>query len=73
MQLFLEQQHNFGEQLRGLLGQAQQPVQRLKEIADRQAPIWRSVRKEFLKSLSRSKVIKPLLDLDEDGEPKPKP
>jgi polyhydroxyalkanoate synthesis repressor PhaR len=71
MQLFLEQQHQFADQLRGLLGQAQQPVQRLKEIADRQAPIWRSVRKEFLKSLSRSKVIKPLLDLGEDNEPKP--
>jgi hypothetical protein len=56
-----------------LLGQAQQPVQRLKEIADRQAPIWRSVRKEFLKSLSRSKVIKPLLDLGEDGGPESKP
>jgi len=32
-------------------------VQRLKEIADRQVPIWRTVRKEFLKSLSRAKAI----------------
>ena len=75
MQLFMDQNHNFAEQLRGLLGQAQHPVQRLKdiadqrlkELADRQAPIWRSVRREFLKSLSRAKVIKPLLERsDED-------
>ena len=71
MQLFLDQNHNFAEQLRGLLGRAEHPVQRLKEIADRQAPIWRSVRTEFLKNLSRAKVIKPLLDLSEDEEPKP--
>lgn len=62
MQLFLDQNHNFAEQLRGLLGKAEHPVQRLKDIADRQAPIWRSVRRESLKSLSRAKVIKPLLD-----------
>ncbi|MBL6751898.1 MAG: polyhydroxyalkanoate synthesis repressor PhaR [Nevskia sp.] len=70
MQLFLDQHHNFAEQLRGLLGQAQQPVQRLKDIADRQVPIWRSVRREFLKSLSRAKVIKPLLERGEsDSKP----
>ena len=59
LQLFLQQQGSFSEQLRDLLGQAQQPVQRLKELADRQVPIWRTVRKEFLKNLSRAKVIKP--------------
>ena len=76
MQLFLDQNHNFAEQLRGLLGQAQHPVQRLKDIADqrlkdladRQAPIWRSVRREFLKSLSRAKVIKPLLERERSDE-----
>ena len=68
MQLFMEQQGSFAEQLKGLLGQAQHPVQKLIDIADRQAPIWRSVRREFLKSLSKSKVIKPLLDrVDTDG------
>ena len=66
MQLFLDQNHNFAEQLRGLLGRAEHPVQRLKEIADRQAPIWRSVRKEFLKNLSRAKVIKPLLERSDE-------
>ena len=75
MQLFLDQNHNFAEQLRGLLGRAEHPVQRLKEIADRQAPIWRSVRKEVLKHLSRAKVIKPLLDrtdLEREEEDKDK-
>lgn len=68
IQLFLDQHGNFAEQLRGLLGQAQQPIQRLKEIADRQAPIWRSVRREFLKNLSRAKVIKPLLERTDEEE-----
>jgi polyhydroxyalkanoate synthesis repressor PhaR len=66
IQLFLDQHSNFADQLRGLLGQAQQPMQRLKEIADRQAPIWRSVRREFLKNLSRAKVIKPLLERSDE-------
>jgi polyhydroxyalkanoate synthesis repressor PhaR len=69
MQLYLEQQAHFSDQLRGLLGQAQQPVQRLKEIAERQVPIWRSVRKEFLKSLSLAKeAIKQGKEHD-DAEP----
>lgn len=55
LQLFSQQQHHFTEQLRGLLGQAQHPVLRLKEIAERQGPIWRSVRGEFLRGLSRTK------------------
>lgn len=55
MRLFLDQQGNFTEQLRQMLGQAQQPLAALKELADRQVPIWRTVRKEFLKSLSRAK------------------
>ncbi len=53
--LFLQQQSHFAEQLKDLLGQAQHPVQRLKDLAERQVPIWRSVRKEFLKNLSRTK------------------
>ena len=44
-----------------MLGQAQQPMQILKELADRQMPIWKSVRKEFIKNLAtRSKVLKTL-------------
>lgn len=55
LQLFVQQQSHFAEQLKDLLGQAQHPVQRLKDLAERQVPIWRSVRKEFLKNLSRAK------------------
>lgn len=70
LRLFSEQQQHFTEQLRDLLGQAQQPVLVLKELADKQVPIWRSVRKEFLKNLERAKSIKPLLQRGEDeGNP----
>lgn len=61
LRLFSEQQHHFTEQLRDLLGQAHQPVQVLKELAEKQVPVWRAVRKEFLKNLERAKAIKPLL------------
>lgn len=67
MRLFMEQQHNFSEKLSDLLGQAQQPVQTLKDLAERQVPIWRTVRKEFLKNLSRAKTI-PLWDKNADGD-----
>lgn len=57
--LFQEQQSHFTEQMRQMLGQAQQPLQVLKELADNQVPIWRSVRKEFLSNLSaKAKAIK---------------
>lgn len=52
MHMFLEQQQSFAEKVGALLGQAQQPLQSLKELTDRQAPIWRTIRREFLKSLS---------------------
>jgi polyhydroxyalkanoate synthesis repressor PhaR len=59
IQLFAQQQHHFTEQLRQMLGQAQQPLQVLKEMAESQIPIWKSVRKEFLKNLSsKAKAIK---------------
>jgi polyhydroxyalkanoate synthesis repressor PhaR len=50
--LFQEQQQQFTEQLRDLLGQAPQPIQSLVDLAERQVPIWRSVRAEFLRNLS---------------------
>ncbi|MGH8444034.1 MAG: polyhydroxyalkanoate synthesis repressor PhaR, partial [Solimonas sp.] len=54
-----EQQGHFTDQLRTMLGQAQQPLQVLKEMADKQVPIWRSIRKEFLHNLQISaKAIK---------------
>jgi polyhydroxyalkanoate synthesis repressor PhaR len=55
MRMFLDQQAHFTEQLKTMLGQAQQPLATLKELAERQVPIWRSVRKEFLKNLARPK------------------
>lgn len=56
IRLFLEQQSHFVEQLRQRLGQAQQPLLTLKEIAERQVPIWRSVRREFVRNLGRAKL-----------------
>ena len=67
LRLFSEQQHHFTDQLRDLLGQAQQPVQVLKELAEKQVPVWRAVRKEFLKSLERAKAINPLREKGEEG------
>ena len=55
LQLFAQKQHQFAEQLKQMLGQAQHPVQLLKDLAEQNVPIWRSVRKEFLKNLSRAK------------------
>ena len=55
MQLFMEQKQHFTEQVQTMLGQAQQPLHLLREIADQQVPLWRSVRKEFLKNLTRAK------------------
>jgi len=55
MQLFVQKQHQFAEQLKQMLGQAQSPVQLLKDMAEQNVPIWRSVRREFLKNLSRAK------------------
>ena len=55
MQLFVQKQHQFAEQLKQLLGQAQHPVQVLNDLAEQNVPIWRSVRREFLKNLTRAK------------------
>jgi polyhydroxyalkanoate synthesis regulator protein len=55
MQLYVQKQQQFAEQLKQMLGQAQHPVQVLKDLAEQNVPIWRSVRKEFLKNLSRAK------------------
>lgn len=54
MQLFAQKHHQFTDQLKHLVGQAQHPVQALRELAEQNVPIWRSVRREFLKNLSRA-------------------
>ena len=56
--MFVDQQSHFADQLKQKLGQAQQPLHALKDLAERQVPIWRLVRKEFLRNLSRSKLTK---------------
>ena len=53
MQLFTQKQHQFAEQLKHLVGQAH-PVQVLRDLAEQNVPIWRTVRREFLKNLSRA-------------------
>ncbi|HEY0974132.1 MAG TPA: polyhydroxyalkanoate synthesis repressor PhaR [Solimonas sp.] len=65
--LFQEQQSHFTEQLRQMLGPAQQPLQMLKELADNQVPIWRSVRKEFLRNLSNKAMAIKRRSQREDG------
>lgn len=54
-QLFVQKQHQFAEQVKELLGQAQHPMQVLNDLAEQNVPIWRSVRREFLKNLTRAK------------------
>lgn len=58
MQLFMEQQGRFTDQLKQVLGQAHSPLQTLRDIAEQQIPIWKTVRKEFLKNLSRAKNLR---------------
>ncbi|WP_420426830.1 polyhydroxyalkanoate synthesis repressor PhaR [Algiphilus sp.] len=53
MQMFLEKQQHFADQLRGMLGRAEQPFYQLRELAEEHVPIWRTVRREFLKNLGR--------------------
>lgn len=55
IQLFVQKQHQFSDQLKQVLGQVQHPVQALRDMAEQNVPIWRSVRREFLKNLSRAK------------------
>lgn len=69
MRLFMEQQQGFSDKISGLLGQVQEPVLSLKELADRQVPIWRTVRKEFLKNLSRVKTTAPLKGKNDADKP----
>lgn len=66
-ELFQQQQQHFSEQLKDLLGQAQQPIHALKELAEKQVPIWRSVRREFLHNLTNTaKSIKRRAGLDDE-------
>ena len=42
----------------GPLGRAEQPFHQLREMAEEHVPIWRTVRREFLKNLGREKAAR---------------
>ncbi len=52
LQLFTDQQAQFKEQIKQMLGSAGNPLHALRELADQNLPLWRSVRQEFIKSIS---------------------
>lgn len=52
MEFFNEQQHQFKDRMRRLLGN-NNPLAALRELSQYQLPIWRSVRREFLANLKR--------------------
>lgn len=52
---FVDQHSHFTEHLKQKLGHPPQPLLVLKDLAERQVPIWRVVRKEFLSNLTRAK------------------
>lgn len=52
LQLFVQKQHQFADQLKSLIGP--HPVEKLNELVEQNVPIWRSVRKEFLKNVTRA-------------------
>lgn len=51
LDLFNEQQHQFKDRLRKLLD-VNNPLAALRELSQEQVPIWRTVRREFLKNLT---------------------
>lgn len=65
LELFNEQQSQFRERLRRLLG-ANNPLVVLRELSQHQLPIWRSVRREFLANLARRDIQHPGEDKAKD-------
>lgn len=55
LQFFNEEQQQFKDRLKRLLGDGN-PLLILRELSKQQAPIWRTVRREFLKNLPGSKT-----------------
>ncbi len=51
LQLFTDQQAQFKDQLKQMLGSAGNPLSALKELADQNLPLWRKVRQEFLRNI----------------------
>lgn len=52
LEFFSEQQQQFKDRLRGMLG-ANNPLAALREMSQYQLPIWRTVRRQYLKNLTR--------------------
>lgn len=52
---FTEQQQQFVDNLKSMLN-SNTPLQTLRDISRQQIPIWRVIRKEFLKNLSRTRT-----------------
>mgnify|MGYP002176378503 CR=1 FL=1 len=57
LQLFIERSQQLKDQLRNRLGTAT-PLQTLKDLASENTQLWRAVRREFVKNLSRNKTGK---------------
>ncbi len=53
LQLFADQQSQFKDELRKLLGSAGNPLQALRDLADQNLPLWKTIRSEMLKSIHR--------------------
>lgn len=66
LEFFSEQQQQFHDRLRRLLG-ANNPLATLREISQHQLPLWRSVRREFLRNLSPERRRKKKSPGDRDG------
>ena len=50
LKLFNEQQQQFRDQMRTLVGN--NPIQMLRDLSQNNMPLWRSVRREFIKNLA---------------------
>ena len=51
LQFFQQEQNQFKERLNKILN-SNTPLQALKDLSQDQLPIWRAVRKEFIKNIS---------------------
>jgi polyhydroxyalkanoate synthesis repressor PhaR len=65
LRLFAEQQQQFIESLRHLLN-SNNPLQTLREMSRQHTPIWKTIRSEVLKNLSRARGDEPPVETDED-------
>lgn len=65
LEFFSEQQHQFQDRLKRLLG-ANNPLATLRELSQHQLPLWRSVRREFIRNLGPDRRRPEKRDDDED-------